>query len=319
MRFHSDRAELLAEKALEEVWAVPSWGATKKDAKETLPFERMLNGDREDPIILNDSTKYKQLVSNALKIKTHPAAKIIVEPKAGTSFTVHSGLILTSQAPTSADKENEDKTKGKKGGKKTKVSYFIAREYTASHNHKVPNARDILHGNVALNNKIAAIRKDGSTQEVVHWIYENGGTNCFQQEVFGYHQNHILTFYLRATLPHRRELLMSEPKARTKFSCFGTFSKNCNLCFWTIFVPNVVTRLPTVQARAKTQQGHPAADWYKVRRRNVGGDRERERERERRRECEGERLRLHKLGQEMSEWSKMNRNETQQGQGAEGM
>ncbi|KAF7372261.1 hypothetical protein MVEN_00085600 [Mycena venus] len=82
----------------------------------------------KDPIILNDSTKYKQLVSNALKIKTHPAAKILVEPKA---------------APTSVDKENNDKTKGKKGGKKTKVT----------------NARDILPGIVALNDKIAAIRE----------------------------------------------------------------------------------------------------------------------------------------------------------------
>lgn len=36
----------------------------------------------KDPIVLNDSTKYEQLLTNALKIKTHPTAKIIVEPKA---------------------------------------------------------------------------------------------------------------------------------------------------------------------------------------------------------------------------------------------
>ncbi|KAF7354461.1 hypothetical protein MVEN_01135300 [Mycena venus] len=81
------------------------------------------------PIDLDDYNVFtKKLVSNALKIKTHPAAKIIVEPKA---------------ASASADKENDDKAKGKKGGKKTKV----------------PNARDILPGNVALNDKIAAIRE----------------------------------------------------------------------------------------------------------------------------------------------------------------
>ncbi|KAJ7144346.1 hypothetical protein C8R44DRAFT_601387 [Mycena epipterygia] len=103
----------------------------------------------KDPIVLNDSTKYDLLLSNALKIKTHPAVKIIVEPKT-----------VRRPVPPSADKENEDKTKGKKAVKKTKV----------------PNARDILPGNVALNDKIAAIREK--------WKCPTQGGRCGSEHCF---------------------------------------------------------------------------------------------------------------------------------------
>ncbi|KAJ7878928.1 hypothetical protein B0H13DRAFT_1892379 [Mycena leptocephala] len=59
-----------------------------------------------------------------------------------------------------AEKENEDKTDGKKGGKKTKV----------------PNARDILPGNVALNDKIAAFRE--------RWKCPTQGRQCGSEHCF---------------------------------------------------------------------------------------------------------------------------------------
>ncbi|KAJ7893488.1 hypothetical protein B0H13DRAFT_1886369 [Mycena leptocephala] len=79
------------------------------------------------PIQLHDLTEYKHLVTNALKIKVTPSAKILIEPKV---------------AHHANGKENED-AKGKKGGKKTKI----------------PNERAILPGNVALNAKIGALRE----------------------------------------------------------------------------------------------------------------------------------------------------------------
>ncbi|KAJ7798140.1 hypothetical protein B0H14DRAFT_3886677 [Mycena olivaceomarginata] len=57
------------------------------------------------PIQLHDLTEYKHLVTNALKIKATPSAKILIEPKV---------------AHHANEKENED-AKGKKGGKKTKL------------------------------------------------------------------------------------------------------------------------------------------------------------------------------------------------------
>ncbi|KAF8210056.1 hypothetical protein K438DRAFT_1810766 [Mycena galopus ATCC 62051] len=80
-----------------------------------------------DPIRLNE-TKYKYLVEKALEIKTNPSARILVEPKMDM-----------------LNKENgkDDTSTTSKKGAKTKV----------------PKARDILPGNVALNNKIGELRE----------------------------------------------------------------------------------------------------------------------------------------------------------------
>ncbi|KAJ7922062.1 hypothetical protein B0H13DRAFT_2317823 [Mycena leptocephala] len=82
-------------------------------------------------IQLNDRKQYKNLVSNALKIKASPSAKILVEPK------------MVQQAK---EKENDDEDRS--GGKAKK----------GGHKMKVRNERDIIPGNVALNAKIEALR-----------------------------------------------------------------------------------------------------------------------------------------------------------------
>ncbi|KAJ7300523.1 hypothetical protein DFH08DRAFT_979577 [Mycena albidolilacea] len=81
------------------------------------------------PITLDDADKYEHLISNALKIKISPSAKILIEPK-------------LNRLPI--QKENDDDgSKGKKGVKKTKIR----------------NERDILPANEALNAKIGALRE----------------------------------------------------------------------------------------------------------------------------------------------------------------
>ncbi|KAJ7774047.1 hypothetical protein B0H16DRAFT_1510866 [Mycena metata] len=82
-----------------------------------------------DPVKLSSEDHYKHLLSTALGIKTGAAARVIVEPK-----------------PVANDKENDDAgdngPKAKNGGEKTKVR----------------KERDILPGNVALNEKIGLLR-----------------------------------------------------------------------------------------------------------------------------------------------------------------
>ncbi|KAF7372254.1 hypothetical protein MVEN_00084900 [Mycena venus] len=94
-----------------------------------------------DPMHLADDEHYKYLVKKALLIQKNPSAKIIVEPKETSAMT---------------DKENNDEEtkKGKKGSKKTRV----------------PNARDILPANVALNEKIGELRE--------RWICPTPGGSC---------------------------------------------------------------------------------------------------------------------------------------------
>ncbi|KAF8130070.1 hypothetical protein K438DRAFT_1999531 [Mycena galopus ATCC 62051] len=88
-----------------------------------------------DPIRLSE-TKYTYLLEKALSIKTNPSARILIEPKVDA-----------------VNKENGDDdvgstgTTAKKGAKKTKV----------------PKARDILPGNMALNDKIRELRERWNT------------------------------------------------------------------------------------------------------------------------------------------------------------
>ncbi|KAJ6511103.1 hypothetical protein C8R45DRAFT_1089229 [Mycena sanguinolenta] len=95
---------------------------------------------------LIDHTAYKHLVSNALKIKSTPKAKIIIEPKA-----------------VSNDKENDDDDKDKGKKKKNKGT-------------KVRHERDILPANVALNAKISALRE--------WWLCPTPNGRCGSQHCF---------------------------------------------------------------------------------------------------------------------------------------
>ncbi|KAJ7866881.1 hypothetical protein B0H13DRAFT_2352242 [Mycena leptocephala] len=82
-----------------------------------------------EPMHLNEESDYDYLVKKAVLIVKSPTAKIIVEPKV--------------KSPAGG-KENEDNSDTeKKSSKKTKI----------------PKARDILPGNVALNDKISELRE----------------------------------------------------------------------------------------------------------------------------------------------------------------
>ncbi|KAJ7758408.1 hypothetical protein B0H16DRAFT_1721009 [Mycena metata] len=100
-----------------------------------------------DPIKLSDETHYKHLLKTALTIKTGPSARVIVEPK-----------------PAANEKENDDAgqngSKAKNGGEKTKVR----------------KERDILPGNVALNEKIGLLRDK--------WRCPTPGAPCGSEHCF---------------------------------------------------------------------------------------------------------------------------------------
>ncbi|KAJ7939894.1 hypothetical protein B0H13DRAFT_1542013, partial [Mycena leptocephala] len=91
------------------------------------------------PIQLHDLTEYKHLVTNALKIKATPSAKILIEPKVprkNTNLSTPRLITLTE--------------------KRTKMPR-VKRE--AKRRRLIPNEHAILPGNVALNAKIGALRE----------------------------------------------------------------------------------------------------------------------------------------------------------------
>ncbi|KAJ7106299.1 hypothetical protein C8R44DRAFT_858346 [Mycena epipterygia] len=105
-----------------------------------------------DPIQL-DYENYSHLLKNALKIKTNPSVKIIVEPKAGRSKPEKENNGLSDES---------DGGDGKKGSKKTKT--------------KIRKERDILPANAALNSKIGALR--------AKWMCPTPGGPCGSEYCF---------------------------------------------------------------------------------------------------------------------------------------
>ncbi|KAJ7196225.1 hypothetical protein GGX14DRAFT_403426 [Mycena pura] len=108
-----------------------------------------------DPILLLDEIKYKYMVKKALSIQKSPNAKSVVEPKESKTDK--------ENADTMAD---SDSSKSKKK-KKTKVTSFVI---------EIPHSRDILPGNVALNEKIGELRE--------RWQCPTPGGACGSEHCF---------------------------------------------------------------------------------------------------------------------------------------
>ncbi|KAJ7617580.1 hypothetical protein B0H17DRAFT_1152431 [Mycena rosella] len=105
-----------------------------------------------DPITLDSEETYAHLVVHALKINTAPCAKIIVEAKEDCAGNKENDAI-------EIDDESRDKAKCK-GRPKTKI----------------PNAQQILPGNVALNEEIGILR--------ARWQCPTPGGPCGSEHCF---------------------------------------------------------------------------------------------------------------------------------------
>ncbi|KAJ7229840.1 hypothetical protein GGX14DRAFT_581427 [Mycena pura] len=102
-----------------------------------------------DPILLLNEIKYKYMVKKALSIQKSPNAKIVVEPKESKTEKENDDTMADS-----------DSSKSKKKKKKTKI----------------PNSRDILPANVALNEKIGELRE--------RWQCPTPGSACGSEHCF---------------------------------------------------------------------------------------------------------------------------------------
>ncbi|KAJ7769664.1 hypothetical protein DFH07DRAFT_938223 [Mycena maculata] len=105
-----------------------------------------------DPVTLDSDETYTHLVGHALKINSTPCAKIVVEAKEDRAGNKENDAI-------EIDDESGDKTK-RKGRPKTRI----------------PNAQQILPGNIALNEKIGILR--------ARWQCPTPGGPCGSEHCF---------------------------------------------------------------------------------------------------------------------------------------
>ncbi|KAJ7112258.1 hypothetical protein C8R44DRAFT_741948 [Mycena epipterygia] len=108
-----------------------------------------------DSLSLDSPEKYQHLVLNALKIKADPSARISVVPK--------SGRVIINNKNAEVDSD-EDDPKKKTKGKRRKTT--------------IPNARRILPGNVALNEKMGLIRARS------RWLCPTPGGPCGSEHCY---------------------------------------------------------------------------------------------------------------------------------------
>ncbi|KAJ7745547.1 hypothetical protein DFH07DRAFT_776658 [Mycena maculata] len=106
----------------------------------------------KDPVTLDSDETYTHLVGHALKINSTPCAKIVVEVKEDRAGNKENDAI-------EIDDESGDKTK-RKGRPKTRI----------------PNAQQILPGNIALNEKIGILR--------ARWQCPTPGGPCGSEHCF---------------------------------------------------------------------------------------------------------------------------------------
>ncbi|KAJ7131306.1 hypothetical protein C8R44DRAFT_871813 [Mycena epipterygia] len=193
-----------------------------------------------DSLSLDSPEKYQHLVLNALKIKADPSARISVVPKPGRV------IINNENAEVNSD---EDDPKKKTKGKRRKTT--------------IPNARQILPGNVALNEKMGLIR--------ARWLCPTPGSlcgseHCYVQpdavEHFPLSHTHV-ECWAAAWLKDKNFANENKPPNHKLFDglndkSLGTRSPSCNMNF--NFLPELVQlfRQPA-PAPAPTPAPAPAA------------------------------------------------------------